>query len=294
MAFEFNPDYLSKPESEKPELLPGECDTFDAAQRVFDKIYSEYRVALGITDDDGEYRGSDPARNLHISKTGGMPLFPKAMRWPLCRCCGEEMFLKYQIRKQDAPALPTPKGNDMLLLFMCPEDCGEEEPEHAIVWLKESDVTDPFREQRGRKTEAHVISFRQFRDHMQCTEYNHDGYPFYDSQLSSCLVRHDVRTVARLMEGIADDSLDEHLARYGDHPLAQLENMDNEALPFFESMEIAHFSHEKVGGYPSWVQNANLCHGSLMNILQIEWAEGFWHIVVCPECGEFFTEYQGT
>ena len=120
MKLTFDPAYLTRPETEQPELLPGECETFDEAQRVFKKITSEYRVALLIDHSQSECILEED--DLHVSKTGGMPLFPKDMTWPLCERCGEELTLKYQLRKAECPALPTPEDKDMLLLFTCPED----------------------------------------------------------------------------------------------------------------------------------------------------------------------------
>jgi len=287
---DINPDYLSIPETETPELVEAECKTFEAAQKVFDKITSEYRIALVIETD----KDSDAGDETNISKAGGLPLFPIDMDWPICEKCGEKMSLRYQIRKQDAPALATPTGMDILQLFMCPENCGDEQPEHEIIWHKENDITEPLLIARGRDLKGKQVHFRPFRDHMTCDEYNNEGYEFYNSNLFDCEVRFSVRMIARMMEGIADDSLDERLKHYGDNPLAQLESMNNESVDFFESMQMYHIEEEKIGGYPSWVQDAALCHGSYMNILQIKWAEGFWHIVVCPECGDYHTEYQGS
>jgi hypothetical protein len=203
------------------------------------------------------------------------------------------MSLKYQIRKQDAPALPTPKNKDILLLFLCPENCGDEQPEHEIIWLKQDEVLAPLKTLRGRNTPCKQVSFHPFRDHMNSSDYDSDGLNFFSSNLSECKIRYDVRMIARMMEGIANDSLDERLEVYGDNPLAQLESMNNESFEYSEAMQMYHLEGEKIGGYPSWAQNAVTCHGSYMNILQIKWAEGFWHIVACPECGDFYTEYQG-
>ncbi len=289
----FNPDYLSKPETETPKLIAANCETFDKAQKVFGKISSEYRVALAL-DIDYDPEIPDNISNTHISKAGGLPLFPKDREWPLCEMCGEEMSLKYQIRQEDAPALPSPDDKDMLLVFMCPEDCGEEEPEHEIIWQKESDILDPLITMRGRNIAGRQIEFHPFRDHMSFNEHDEEGVNFSESNLGDCEIQFETRTYARLIEGIADDSLDERLKHYGDDPLAKLDNMENEGIKFFDAIELYHLDKEKIGGYPSWKQHSIQCHGPYINILQIGWAEGTWHIAACPTCGELITEYQGT
>ncbi|VAW78928.1 hypothetical protein MNBD_GAMMA12-3230 [hydrothermal vent metagenome] len=287
---DINPDYLTKLETEVPELIQGECETFEEAKTLFATLSSEYRIALAIQVD----QSMDVTKDTNLSKIGGLALYPSDRDWPLCEQCGEEMLLAYQIRKQDAAALPTPKGKDMLLVFTCPEECGDDQPEHEIVWLNESDVTQPLQTLRGRTTESNPLQFHPFRDHMICTEYEVEGIDFFSSHLSECEIRYPVRMIARMMEGLAEGNLDEHLERYGKNPLAQLENMNNESIDFFEAMTLYHLNEPKIGGYPSWAQHSHGCHGSYMNIIQIRWAEGFWHIVVCTECGDFYTEYQGT
>ncbi len=289
-VMDINPEYLTKIETEAPELIQADCKTFDKAKTVFSKMTAEYRIALAIQVDEG----TDVTSDTTISKVGGLALYPNNLDWPICEKCGEEMLLAYQIRQQDAAALPTPKNKDMLLVFMCPEECGDEQPEHVILWLNEAEVTQPLQQLRGRTTVGRRLQFQAFRDHMICTEYEFDEFDFFSSGLSECEIRYPIRMIARMMEGIAEGDLDEHLERYGKNPLSQLENMNNESIDFFDAMPLYHLNEPKIGGYPSWAQHSHGCHGPYMNIIQIKWAEGLWHIVVCAECGDFYTEYQGT
>ena len=251
--------YLSQPAVNPIKLLPGELtDTTKIAniQKIWNEFIQSSGTAFKIS------RKSESAEEHNCSKYGGTPLYPKSKLkdWPVCTECGSKMVLKYQLRQKDVHALLCPKNTDMLLVFWCPKECGCEEVEHAVIWQKESDITDPIKKSPQKSLKSKKLAFTQVVDYPHVQEYGDGNFDWLDLGISECKVE------------IAGEQID-----------------------FLDACE--HYNHrgEKVGGFPEWVQFGRQCCGqSLHLILQTEWAEGYWYILGCTICGEISTEYQGT
>lgn len=232
-----------------PELLPGECTNIEGATEAWKNLQSEFRPAFKIVE-VGTPTGLSRSRQA---------LVPPDFEWPICRECGSELVLKHQIHRQDAPGLPAPAGKDLFLAFLCPEDCGEEEPEHFLTFLDSRSELRPATE--GPHAEPIGLQFEPFRDHPGISELQ------------------PIAGTDWIAVGLADCEL--------------LEN--GKPVPFLDGIDQHHLNSEKTGGYVSWVQWAwRCCSSALMPVTQIEWAEGYWYVMACPDCGKLHTEYQGT
>ncbi len=230
-------------------------------QSVMDQCINEYRITSKI--EIGNLEDQDDPRT---SKYGGTPLYSKAnlSQWPCCCDCGDEMRLEFQLRQKDFPTLMCPAGNDVLQVFFCPNGCGDDEPEHRIIWLAEAEVQDAVSTGYGAPLKPHQLIISEQDDYLGLNEISDGNVDWFRLGISKCLI-----------EGVTEDE---------------------ELLPFIDAWERMNYRGIKVGGYPYWVQNAWRCceKVALTVILQIEIWEGNWIIMACSQCGKLHTDYQGT
>ncbi len=205
------------------------------------------------------YELGEQTETLACSKHGGRPLFPVELlgQWPICEYCGEEMHLKFQLRQIDIPALMCPVGKDMLQIFWCPHECGEEDVSQALLWHKEAEITQPAETTYGDPMPGRKLVCRELVDRPSRDEIS---------------IRSDFDYV-----GDVDVYMNGEIVNLG---------------TIWDHYEV---NENKIGGYPSWIQSAwRCCDAPMQVIVQTAWAEGYSYILGCLECGTIDTDYQGT
>jgi|GEM_PF-4278944 len=254
-------EFESRPVGPPADVRPGEDlddDKRESAMAYWRTLTAEARRCCTLeagepTDDD-----------VRATKMGGTPLWSRAELgdWPLCQECGDEMRLRYQLRKADVRGLICRPDTDMLQLFWCiNDDCGEEEACFFHRWLAESSVVDPIdpvEEGLSVPEPARPLVVTERVDYANVSEHS-DNHQWVSSGVSDLVVA-----------GHEDEE-------------------------FLDAWDKFHASGEKVGGFVSWVQwGWKCCEQPLHPIVQTGWAEGYQYLLACGDCGKYFSEYQGT
>jgi uncharacterized protein (TIGR02996 family) len=128
---------------------------------------------------------------VDASKIGGMFLWPKRERWPVCPDHDIPYVTALQLRKEDVPELDFPPDADLFQLLWCPKEHEDRSGVRPMIfWRRRSDVTEPrkwpsqWRQRRELYDESADTILKPCRVHPErVTEYA--GYRLISNSLLS-------------------------------------------------------------------------------------------------------------
>ena len=84
-------------------------------------------------------RKTEKELSITESKMGGAPNLAKIKEWPVCEYCNANLNFILQLYKKDFPLFYFPEGENLFLLFRCPNpgcpDAFSEKHDHSMSWF---------------------------------------------------------------------------------------------------------------------------------------------------------------